>query len=155
MSDTGVEFQITGTGLLGGFSQVITIPLQWESHSGPRSPGDPVQSFPTEMIGMQGQIFGDPDFCVLNLRAGSGFGLPSPGQTLLTDLPTPDWNVDSFFDLTYEVDFQGCPGSVIEGFGGTSAGSLRILTGATPAPEPGVLAMLIAGSAYLVLLGRR
>jgi hypothetical protein len=135
--------QISGTGALGGFSRTITVPLDTEVHTGPRNPGDPVQSFPNDMFRLQGQIFGDPDFCVLNIRAGSQFGLPSPGHTILTDKGNGTFSVDSFFDVSYEIDYQGCPGSVLEGFGGTTQGTIRMETGD---PQPtGVPALSLRG----------
>jgi hypothetical protein len=147
-----VELVISGTGALAGFFRVISLPLDWEAHSGPRTPGDPVQSFSTEMVRMQGQLFGDPDFCVFSLRAGSQLGLPSPGTTVLSELPAGDWNVDSFFDITYEIDFQGCPGSVIEGFGGTTQGTLRIRTGETLPTAASVSALSQLGAVSLAAL---
>jgi hypothetical protein len=106
-----------------------------EVHTGPRNPGDPVQSFPSRLYRLQGQIFGDPDFCVLNIRAGDQNGLPSSGRKLLSDNGDGSFEVDSFFDVTYEIDFQGCPGSILEGFGGTSSGVVRLETGDPPAPS--------------------
>ena len=49
---------------------------------------------------------GDPDFGGFELRLGGNeFGLPSPGQTTLTRLGDGTFNVDSFFDITYEIQF--------------------------------------------------
>ena len=38
-----------------------------EIHTWPRFPGDPVQSFPSRMYRMQGELFGNPDFCTLRM----------------------------------------------------------------------------------------
>jgi len=135
--DSSLEVQITGTGALGGFSRNITVPIFVEVHTAPRNPGDPVQSFDTDMFSLEGEIFGDPDFCTLRFEGGSAFGLPSPGHTTLTKLPSGNFNVDSFFDVTYEITFQGCPGSVLEGFGGVTQQTLRMQTG-RPANVPGL-----------------
>jgi type VI protein secretion system component Hcp len=80
---------------------------------------------------------GDPDFDLLRITAGSDFGLPSPGHTTLTQLPGGNWNVDSFFDITYRIDFAGTPGGVLGGRSGSTTGTIRMMSG-NPArpPEP-------------------
>jgi hypothetical protein len=159
-----VSLTISGTGVLAGFSRLIAMPLSWEEHTAPRTPGAPVQAFDTELYALEGQIFGDPDFCVLRFRSGSNLGLTSPGGTTLTDLGDGTFEVASFFDVEYEIDYEGCPGSILEGLGGTSTGTIRIQTGfLDPAPPSKVptlspswqtlLALLLAITAA-VLLGR-
>jgi len=152
-ADSTVELQVTGTGTLAGFSRTLFIPTSWEAHSGPRNSGDPVQSFPTEMVQLQGQFFGDPDFCLIQIQEGSLFGLPSSGNTTLTRLGPPgsNFSVDSFFDITYQINFQGCPGSVLDGFAGSTQDTLRILTGNPPSPPaPAAPALGPAGIAMLL-----
>jgi hypothetical protein len=154
-----VEMQVTGTGALAGFNRTLTIQLETEIHTGPRNPGDPVQTFDTEMFTLQGELFGDPDFDLLIIRAGSGFGLPSPGETTLTDLGDGTFNVDSFFDVTYQIDFQGAPGSVLDGMAGTTTSSLQMRTGqpvvlgpnpcVVPEGPPGTVTLPPAGCEYL------
>jgi hypothetical protein len=131
--DSTIEFQVTGTGLLAGFNRLLQLQQgSTEIHTGPRNPGDPVQTFPTEIVALDLQLFGDPDFDILRIRAGSAFGLPSPGETTLTRRASGDFAVDSFFDIVYEIDFQGAPGSVLEGMGGTTSESLSMVTGDNP-----------------------
>jgi hypothetical protein len=79
--------ELHGTGDLAGFHRILALPSVAQTHTGPRNPGDPVQVFPTDMFVLQGSLApGDPDFATLQLIAGTGFGLPSPGQTTLTRL---------------------------------------------------------------------
>ena len=102
-------------------------------------PGDAVQDFDADLFSLTGQIFGDPDFDTLSITAGTNAGLPSPGHTTLTRLGPPgsDWNVDSFFDISYQIDFQGAPGSVLEGLSGSTQGTERFELGASSvATEP-------------------
>jgi hypothetical protein len=118
-----------------------------------------VQSFDTEMVALQGDLFGDPDFCTLSIRAGSDFALPpSPGHTVLTNIGGDNWSVDSFFDVSYEITFQGCPGSVLEGFGGTSPGQVQMRAGEPQVQTPGItgpwlflFGALLAGSALYLM----
>ena len=134
--DNAIEFQVTGTGALAGFSRTLLVPAASEVHTAPRTPGDPVQTFDTEMVSLQGQLFGDPDFDFLQIIAGSGFGLPSPGGTTLVQKPSGNWNVDSFFDVTYQIDFQGAPGSILEGLAGSTTAVSRLAAGTNPCTVP-------------------
>ena len=157
------ELSIIGTGTLSSFSRTITVALDTEVHTGPRTPGSPVQTFPSTMHRLQGQLFGDPDFCVLDIQAGDQFGLPSPGGSTLTDNGNGTFSVDSFFDISYEITYQGCPGSQLEGFGGVASGSVRMETGvpAAAAAAPGIrgpwlvlFGLLLAGASLLAIMRR-
>ena len=118
--DATLQWQLSGTGDFTGFSRQLWIPVSGVMHSGPRNPGDPVQTFAMDLVQLSGQLYGDPDFCELIVTAGMDFGLPSPGQTTLTRLPSGDFAVDSFFDITYQIQFMGCPGSILDGMAGTT-----------------------------------
>ena len=122
---------MTGRGELTGYQRNLILHVNAETHTGPRTPGEPVQSFDTEMFRIQGQITGDPDFDLLRVTAGTGFGMPSPGHTTLTRLGPPgsSWNVDSFFDIVYRIDFQGAPGGPFGGMSGSTTGTIRMGTG--------------------------
>ena len=124
-----LELDVTGTGSLTGFNRTLWIPLFVEVHTGPRNPGDPVQTFPTDMFRLSGELFGDPDFCIFRMTGGTDLGLPSPGETTLTKLPSDDFMVDSFFDITYQIEFQGCLSSVLAGYAGITTATIRMQTG--------------------------
>jgi hypothetical protein len=135
-----LDMPMVGHGLLAGYNRNIVMPLSnVASHSAPRTPGTTPQSFVTDMFLMQGQLPpGDPDFDLLRITAGSGFGLPSPGHTTLVRLGPPgsNWNVDSFFDITYRIDFVGAPGGPLAGRSGSTTGTARFVVGGQ-VPEPG------------------
>jgi hypothetical protein len=134
--DAYLRMEMVGTGSLVGYNRDIELPVQGEIHAGPHTPGDPIQVFPTDFFQLQGSLFGDPDFDTLTLTAGTGFGLPSPGSTTLTKLPSGDFAVDSFFDISYRIDFVGAPGSVLEGLSGSTTGVVRWVEGRGLAPSP-------------------
>ncbi|UCE67455.1 MAG: IPTL-CTERM sorting domain-containing protein [Candidatus Zixiibacteriota bacterium] len=131
-----LRFDVSGTGELAGFNRVILVPVSCEIHTGPRSPGDPVQSFAADMRGLFGELFGDPDFCEFVIIAGTDSGLSSPGHIVLTDLGNGLYEVDSFFDITYQIDFTGCPMSVLDSYSGTTVDSIRWIQGNGTIPEP-------------------
>ena len=129
--DALMVMTMDGTGNLNGFHRMLFMPLSCISDSGPRVPFSPLQNFPRDFVFMDGEILGDPDFNFVRLRAGTDFGLPSPGLTTLTEQGDM-YNVDSFFDIEYQIEFQGAPGSVLEGFGGTTQSIGRIFLGEEP-----------------------
>jgi len=148
-----IEMAVTGIGPdLPNFNRNMFMQVDVETISAPRTPGDAVQAFATAMVDIQGDIFGDPDFTILTIEGGSDNGMPSPGHTTLTRLGPPgsDFQVDSFFDIFYEIDFQGEPGSILEGFGGSTRGTVRMQIGI---PEPASLALLAVGG--LAILRKR
>jgi hypothetical protein len=129
--ESTLDLTVAGTGDLTGFIRHLAVPVFCEVHTGPRNPGDPVQTFPSVMFRLQGELFGDPDFCTFRITGGTDFGLPSPGQTTLTELPSGDFAVDSFFDITYQIEFEGCPGSMLDDYAGTTTATIRMETGFT------------------------
>ncbi len=132
-----LEMQMHGTGDFEGYERSIEMPVDCQTATGPRELGAPVQTFPTELMFMAGEIYGDPDFDQLRVMAGSELGLPSPGSTTLTELPSGDFAVDSFFDITYQIEFVGAPGGPLDGLAGITTGNERFQAGeeATDAPE--------------------
>lgn len=132
-SFAGINLQ--GTGALAGFNRFVGMQLACETHIGPRTLGAPVQSFPTDFFMMQGQLPpGDPDFDLLRITAGTAFGMPSPGHTTLTRLPGGGWTIDSFFDITYRIDFVGAPGGALAGMSGSTTGTIRMQAGEPTTP---------------------
>jgi hypothetical protein len=105
-----------------------------------------------DLMRMQGQLPpGDPDFDLLRITAGTDFGMPSPGQSTLLQ-SGPNWNVDSFFDVTYRIDFVGHPGGPFGGMSGSTTATVRIVIEPEPA-SLGIVSPVLA--ALLTARGRR
>ena len=124
-----LQVQSQGTGSLPSFSRVINIPTLLEIHTAPRTPFTSPQSFDADLFRLQGQVTGDPDFDLLRITAGTNFGMPSPGHTTLTLLPDGSWSVDSYFDITYRIDFVGAPSGAVAGMSGSTTGTVRMNQG--------------------------
>jgi hypothetical protein len=167
------NWTMTGTGSLLGFNRVINMPgassllsfpatppldtqAGFEVHAAPRTLGDPMQCFDTSLFRMFSQITGDPDFDLLRVVAGSDFGLPSPGHTNLLQNGI-NWEVDSFFDVTYRIDFVGRPGGALGGMSGSTTGVVRFSLGdPIPCiPEPTSIALIVVGVAATIGIRRR
>ena len=124
--DAVIAVEATGTGSLTGFKRTFGIPVSTETYSGPRTAGTSPQIFNAELFSLSGSLVGDPDFSVLTLTAGTAAMLPSPGHTTLTDQSDGTFLVDSFFDVSYRIDFVGAPGGALDGLSGSTTGSTRV-----------------------------
>ncbi len=154
ISEFDIVLTMSGTGLLAGFFRTVNTSGDFETHYAPRTPGNAVQSFASDIFLLDATLFGDPDFDTLTLSAGSGNGLPSPGSTTLTRLGGigTDFDVDSFFDVSYEISFVGAPGGQLDGLSGTTQDVARIQQGV---PEPSTVLLLASGLAALAVRRRR
>jgi len=120
-----VSIEMKSNGEMAPYARTVTFPISGATQSGPRGGGFAVQGFPTELMTVQGQIVGDPDFDLLRITAGTSFGLPSPGHTTLVAQPGGNWAVDSFFDIFYRIDFVGNPGGPFAGMSGSTTATAR------------------------------
>ena len=170
-----MQWTMQGTGALSAYNRVLIMPGQpgpggvasfadpaftvtgssYEVHAAPRTAFAPVQTYNTDMFRMFSQItFGDPDFDLLRLVAGSDFGLPSPGQTTLTQVG-PNWNVESYHDVQYRIDFVGHNGGPFSGMSGSTTAISRFQIGIPIVPEPATCMLLSVGLAGVMLSRRR
>ena len=161
------NWQMTGTGTLLGFNRNIIMPgafsllsfpatppldtqAGFEVHAAPRTNYAPLQCFDTVMFRLYSQITGDPDFDLLRVTAGNDFGMPSPGHTNLLQNGT-NWEVDSFFDVTYRIDFVGRPGGALGGMSGSTTRTVRFSLGdpIPCVPEPASVALMVVSIAIV------
>ena len=80
----------------------------------PRSAqGADVQVFDTEILSMRLTLEGiaNANYNLLSCVAQPG----GAGQTTITRLPSGDFTVDSFFDVTFQINIEGAPGGLFEG----------------------------------------
>ncbi len=124
--NSSLQLQLSGTGALAGFNRTLVLPARCETHTGPRKPGAQVQKFDTQMYRLEGEIAGDPDFQSFRVIAGGAYGLDSPGVTKLKARKNKTFEVDSFFDIHYRIEFQGTPEGRLKGLGGVTDGTVRM-----------------------------
>jgi hypothetical protein len=146
-----LHLTLDGTGTAAGYHRLLTMAnMVHQQGDAPRTPGLPVQSFNADMLQLQGQLPpGDPDFDLLRITAGSNFGLPSPGHTTLTQVGG-GWAVDSFFDITYRIDFVGNPSGPFGGRSGSTTGTIRIRAGGNGSGGTVVVCNPPSGSSFPV-----
>lgn len=135
--DSQLLLELRGTGSLDGYRRTLTLTGDQVNHSAARMPGDPVQHFQTQVSMLTASLVGDPDFTTLTLTAGAAQGLPSPGMTTLEEMSGGGFVVDSFFDVSYRIDFVGAPGGVLDGLSGTTYGTVGIIAGVPDIFEDG------------------
>jgi len=131
-----LQMEMSGRGDLTGFSRTLEMPVECITNTAPRTPGEPVQVFDCKFNFMGGEFYGDPDFDHFEVRAGDDLGLPCPGETTFTEQLDGSYFVDSFFDITYEIEFVGAPGSILDGMSGITTGDGPFTIGIeTASPE--------------------
>jgi MYXO-CTERM domain-containing protein len=137
-----LAFQFVGTGAFLGYTRNLSIAMAGQTDTAPRgAPFSSPQFFATDVTNLQGQITSDPDFDLFRITGGTNFGMPGPGQTTLTASGS-SWQVDSFFDIMYRIDFIGRPGGPFGGMSGSTTGTVRMIIGTVPAPaSAGLLAL--------------
>lgn len=136
-------FTITGTGPLQGWSRTLVVPANCETDLAPRKIGDPVQSFDTDMVRIEGGITNDPDFEYFKITAGTGDGLPSPGHTTLYQQKDGSWLVDSNFQIQYQIQYKGAAGGKLDGVEDVATGTITMT--AVPA-DPNMEAIAKGGT---------
>jgi hypothetical protein len=134
-----------GTGAFSTYTRTVVIPLAISGqlmHFDARATNAPMQVFTADLRRLQGQLPpGDPDFDLLRVTAGGDFGLPIPGATMLQDLGAT-YNVYSFFDVTYRIDFIGHFPGPFGGMSGSTTGVARFTLGDPIVPEPAAAILL-------------
>ena len=117
---------MTGTGTLLGFNRSIILPLTGieRMEFAARMFGGTPQTGAARVFYMQGQVVGDPDFDLLRLTAGDGFGLPSPG-TFQAVLAAGNYSISGYFDLWHRIDFVGSPSGAVAGMSGSTTRQRR------------------------------
>lgn len=127
-----ITLTVTGKGELAGFERTISVQADCEAHSGPWSPEDPLITFPTEMMRIEGQLVGDPDFESLRIVGGRANGFPSPGRVTAADQGDGTYVVDSMFDIGFHIEYVGAPGGALKGLSGSFEGVATMKAFANP-----------------------
>jgi hypothetical protein len=130
--DAKVAINLLGVGGYAGYTRGLSIPATVKTATASVVAGGNPQHFETDLLQVIGQVVGDPDFDLLRIAGGTTFGMPSPGYASLTHAGGTNWNIDSFFDITYRIDFIGAAGGPFAGRSGSTNDRQRFLNGAHP-----------------------
>lgn len=135
--DSTLKIEITGEGSLEGYRRTLRVDAHCKVLTGVRGVGD--QTFGNEMVYLYAELEGDADFEWLRISAGSELlAQASTGETTLTAIGGGQFEVDSFFDIHYQIDFQGAVGGPLDGYGEIFEGDVRMAAHAVPSPIPAV-----------------
>lgn len=135
--DALVELSFVGAGATNH-----VLPVSGIMYTGPRIAGDEHQRIKVELVSLSGQLSAPTaDFQSLTISAGNANGIArTNGTVTLNRLPSGAFLVDSFFDITYQVDYTGAAGSHLDGVIDTDVASetIRIPAADTEPGVPGV-----------------
>lgn len=124
-----LEVEIFGEGAWSSFHRSITVPVQTFINWSPEAVHQPKQGRAADLYFLYGEVAGDPDFSLLRISGGTGFGMPSLGHSVIEKQPSGDWKLDSSYDLTYRVEWLGAQGSALAGQGGATQSVLGLQSG--------------------------
>ena len=110
-----LELELFGEGAWSGFHRTLTVPVQTFVHWGPEPDHQALQGRAADVYLMFGELAGDPDFSLLRISGGTGFGLPSLGHTTLERQASDGFKLDSGYDLGYRVEWTGAQGGPLAG----------------------------------------
>ena len=137
-----LELEIMGEGAFGGYRRTLTMPVQTFINWSPEANHQPNQGRAADLYFLYGELAGDPDFSLLRISGGTGFGMPSLGHTTIEKQANGDWKLDSSYDLTYRIEWAGAPAGLLAGEGGATQAVLKLQageerTGECEAPDDG------------------
>ena len=121
--------EIVGEGAWSGYRRTLTLPVQTFVNWGPKADHQARQGRAADVHFLYGQIAGDPDFGLLRVTGGTGFGLPSVGHTLAEKQASGDYKLDSQYDLTYRIEWSGASGGPLAGESGALQATLEMQAG--------------------------
>jgi hypothetical protein len=137
---------MTGTGVLGFDCTLTMSGVAVEVESDPAQPGQDVQDFDVEMRSLVGDLVDDTEcnlFEELHVRAGSDWGLPSPGHVHLERRPDGTFDVYSSFDVMNTISYVGKKDGPLEGRSGSTTTTVRMGTPSTPGEAGNPIPLLV------------
>jgi hypothetical protein len=118
-----IDFTLTGGCSLPGFTHTITLPANFEVHSAPRR-GTAIETFDTNMYRIQGVGQADAVFEYVRLIGGTANGYPSPGRMTLASTDGNQVEVESFFNVSFRIEYKGAAGGPFAGIEDSVEGSV-------------------------------
>jgi hypothetical protein len=153
--DSTLRLAITGLEgtVMEGYERVLELDAHCRVKTDVRGSG--TVTIANEMLSLVASLSGDTDFATLDITAGAEQGLDaSNGTTTLTLQSDGSFVVDSFFDITYHINFTGA--GALDGVSGDFDGTADVQAVGTPIPAVSqwglaVLALLVLAGATVVI----
>jgi hypothetical protein len=124
-----LTMEIFGEGAYAGYHRTVSVPVQTFINWGPEANHQVQQGRAADLYFLYGELAGDPDFSLLRISGGTGFGMPSLGHTTVEKQASGDYLLDSSYDLTYRVEWVGAPGGPLAGDSHTTQAVLKLQAG--------------------------
>ncbi len=124
-----LELEIFGEGAYSGYRRTLSVPVQTFINWGPEANHQALQGRATDLYFLYGELAGDPDFSLLRVSGGTGFGMPSLGHTTIERQANGDFRLDSAFDLTYRVEWSGAAAGPLAGESSLVQSVMRLQSG--------------------------
>ena len=124
-----LQLEIFGEGAYSGYHRTLSVPVQTFVNWGPEANHQALQGRAADLYFLYGELAGDPDFSLLRISGGTGFGMPSLGHTTVERQATGNFRVDSAYDLTYRVEWSGAAAGPLAGESSLMQSALRLQSG--------------------------
>ena len=124
--DSTLVIDITGTGDFADYKRTLALDAYTITATSELDPNAETQTIANEMVAIEAVLKDDVDFSYLRIVAGTANGLESRGETTITRVGDGTWEIDSFFDIQYQIEVEADPKGALAGFSSSGKGHVTM-----------------------------